>query len=94
MRIAWSPVAEADRHRLWMFLAERSVDRAERVESRLDRRVASLSGVPRQGRRVGEGRRELSIPDIQVSVVYRIVEEKNAIHILRVWSTRQNREEP
>ncbi|WP_374943499.1 type II toxin-antitoxin system RelE/ParE family toxin [Sphingomonas sp.] len=94
MKVVWTPVAEADRHSIWMFLAEHSVVRADKVEARLRQRVNSLLGVPSQGHPVARGRRELSIPEIQLRVVYRIAEEENAIRILRVRSTRQNREGP
>ena len=94
MKVIWTPVAEADRHRIWMFTAEHSVAGADKVEARLDQRVESLSDVPLQGRQVTEGRRELSIPDVQLRVVYCIAKEEDAVCILRIWSTRQDREEP
>jgi plasmid stabilization system protein ParE len=94
LKIVWTPVAEVDRDRIWMFLAEQSVVGADKVEARLHQRLESLRGVPRQGRPIAEGRRELSIPDIQLRVIYRIAPEENAVRILRLWSTRQNREGP
>lgn len=89
MIIDWTAEAEIDRDRIWFFNAGRSVELAERIEARLDDRVATLSGVPGQGRPVGRTRRQLSIPDIQLVVRYRI--DEDAIRILRVWHTRENR---
>jgi plasmid stabilization system protein ParE len=88
----WSVRAERDVDRLWRFLAERSVDHADRVEQRIRQRAESLRGHPFQGRPIpGRAERELPIADIQYVVVY--APEQDVIRILRVWSTRQNREE-
>ena len=91
LKIIWVPEAEADRDRIWFFLAERSVEWADRVEARIDDRVASLSGVPRQGRPAGRSHCDLSIPDINLVVRYRV--DEDAIRILEMWDTRQNRTE-
>ena len=76
-----------------MFAAEHSIERADRVEARLINRVASLRGLPRQGRPIGQAIRELSLPDVQLVVRYRIMDDQRGIRILRVWHTRENREQ-
>ena len=76
-----------------MFAAEHSVARAERLDARLFSRAESLGGMPHQGRPVKGDMRRLSIPDIQLIVRYRILEDENAIRILRVQHTRENRDE-
>lgn len=94
MRIDWTGEARADQHRIWMFAAEHSVPRADGIEERLETRVASLAGVPGQGRPVAGNLRQLSMPDVQLVVRYRILEEENIVRILQVWHTRENREQP
>lgn len=93
MRLLWSFVAERDVDRLWRFLADRNTDLAERLEERIRTRAESLIAHPHRGRPIpGRGERELPIPDVQYVIVYMIADD--AVRILRVWSTRQNREEP
>ena len=86
-------LAEHDVDRLWRFLAERDIGLADRVEERIRTRAESLIAHPHQGRRIPGRRseRELPIPDVQYVIVY--THEEDAIRILRVWSTRQNRED-
>ena len=92
MRLLWSELAERDVDRLWCFLADRSVELADRIEERLRTRAESLIAHPHQGRPIaGRPERELPIPDVQYVIVY--TAEEGTIRILRVWSTRQNREE-
>jgi plasmid stabilization system protein ParE len=92
VRLFWSILAERDVDRLWQFLAERDLDMADRVEERIRTRAESLIVHPHQGRPIpGRSERELSIADVQHVIVYTLAED--AIHILRVWSTRQSREE-
>ncbi|TPG40999.1 type II toxin-antitoxin system RelE/ParE family toxin [Sphingomonas koreensis] len=93
VKLLWSMSAERDLDRLWQFLADRSVDLADRIEERIRIRAESLIVMPHQGRPIpGRPERELPIPDVQYVIVYAIGDD--AIRILRVWSTRQNREEP
>lgn len=77
-----------------MFAAEHNVVRADRIMARLESRADSLGGMPLQGRPVQGDVRRLSLPHIQLVLDYRIVEDENAVRILRVWHTRENREEP
>lgn len=91
MRIIWSQDARADQHRIWMFAAQHSIERADRIETRLEERVESLAGLPFQGRPAADGRRQLSIPDSQLVVRYRVAEDEDSIRVLEVWHTRENR---
>ena len=92
MRLLWSELAERDVDRLWRFLADRSIELADRIEERIRTRAESLIAHPHQGRPIaGRSERELPIPDVQYVIVY--AAEEDAIRILRVWNTRQNREE-
>lgn len=86
-------MAERDVHRIWCFLAARSVAYADRAEAKLRERAESLVDHPRIGRPVrGEHERELSVPDFQYRIVYRIADDQ--IRILRIWSTREQGERP
>ena len=92
MRLLWSELAERDVDRLWRFLADRSIELADRIEERIRTRAESLIAHPHLGRPIaGRSERELPIPDVQYVIVY--AAEEDAIRILRVWNTRQNREE-
>ena len=73
-----------------MFLAERNVDHADRVEARIRDRANALRRFPFLGRLdKGTGSRFLSIPDIQYLIDYRIDDDE--VRILQVWNTRQDR---
>lgn len=73
MRVIWSRAAVADKDAIWLFLADRDLAYADKVEARLDSRAALLSQFPRLGRPVPDSDlRELSIPDTQHVIVYRI----------------------
>jgi plasmid stabilization system protein ParE len=87
LRIIWSGSALADKHAIWLYLADRKVDCADKVEARIESRVASLSQLPWQGRPVpGTDLRELS----EHVIVYRL--ENEIVRIMRLWSTRERRE--
>ena len=73
-----------------MFLAERNVDHANRVEARIKDRANSLRRFPFLGRLdIRTGSRFLSIPDIQYLIDYCIDEDE--VRILQIWSTKQDR---
>jgi toxin ParE1/3/4 len=90
LKLIWSRSALADKHAVWLYLADRSVELADSLEARIDSRVASLSRFPWQGRPTpGSDLRELSIPDTQHVVVYRVAGD--IVRIMRIWSTAQDR---
>lgn len=75
-----------------MFSAAYNVGRADRIEARLVSRAASLASVPGQGRPIGDGVRRLSLPDIQLVLHYRVLDDEDAIRIIRVVHTRENKD--
>lgn len=95
MRIKWSRRARADQQRIWLFLVERSEAYADRVETLVEERVKGLSRFPHLGRLIpGTSARRLSITEVQYIVDYQIEStEEDMIRILRVRSTRENRDE-
>jgi toxin ParE1/3/4 len=88
LKLAWTLQALHDKDRIWLFHADRDVAYADRVEARIDARAAMLERFPWIGRPVpGRDLRELSIPDVQYLIAYRI--EGEIVRILRIWSTAQ-----
>jgi len=90
MRLDWADRASADLLRAYDFHDQYSNAKAERVVRRLRERASTLLVTPYVGRPVGKaGVRELSIPDIQYVIVYRV--ETDAVEIARIFSTAENR---
>ena len=90
MRVIWTRKALRDREAIWLFLADRSVPYADRVERRLRQRGDGLGRFPYLGRTVGSaGERELSVPDTQYVIVYEVGDD--AIRILKLWHSAQDR---
>ncbi|MGA9582223.1 MAG: type II toxin-antitoxin system RelE/ParE family toxin [Allosphingosinicella sp.] len=88
MRLEIRATARADLARIFAFNVERSIDWAERVESRLLQRAVALTVSPHVGRPTAEsGVRRLSVPDIQYVMDYRVA--GNTVRILRIYSTRE-----
>jgi plasmid stabilization system protein ParE len=93
VRVRWSARANADVQRLWLFAADKDVDRAERLEEELRRRSELLGRFPEAGRRIGtKGHRQISLVNLQCILRYRIADE--VVLILRVHHARENRETP
>jgi len=65
LRIAWTLAARLHRDDIWLFLAERNVDYADRVERRIAARVSMLERFPKLGRPLPgkDDMRELSVPE-------------------------------
>ena len=89
MKVLWTQKAETDVLQHWLFLAERNVAYAERVEARLRATGDLIGKFPLIGRPVARTIRDMSLPDVQYVLRYRV--DEDAIRILEVWSTRQNR---
>lgn len=87
----WGRRADNDAHRIWMFLAERSVAHADRVEARL-KQAAEVIGTMLLIGRAGttSETREWSVMDVQYVLECRVDEDR--VLMLRLRSTRQNRE--
>lgn len=76
-----------------MFLADRDVALADRVERRLTMAADLIGSFPNLGRAAGPGGvRRLSLPDIQYTIDYRV--DQDRVLIRKVLSTRQDRERP
>lgn len=74
--------------RIWLFLAERGVDLADRAEALIRSRVGRLLDYPMLGRRSESlGARVLSLVDLQDRVVYTI--EDDQVLIAAVRSTKE-----
>lgn len=91
MKVIWTQRAEDDLLRQWLFLSERSTSHAERVEARLNAAARLIGEFPYLGRLVRRTTRELSLPDVQYVIRYRV--DEDGARILRVFHTRENREE-
>ena len=88
MRLEIRATARADLARIFVFNAQRNMDWAERVESRLLQRAEALAAAPHVGRATAEpGVRRLSVPDIQYVMDYRIA--GSCVRILRIYNTRE-----
>jgi plasmid stabilization system protein ParE len=88
VRLEIRATARADLARIYLFNAERSLNWARRVESRLLQRAEALTVAPHVGRPTAEpGVRRLSVPDIQYVIDYRIAE--SCVRILRIYNTRE-----
>ncbi len=76
MRLIWSAPALADKDAIWLYLADRNIDYADRVETRIETRAASLLRFPHQGRPIPESDlRALSIPDTTQSIRFVCIRE-------------------
>lgn len=95
LKVKWARGARADQQSIWLFLAERNTDYADRVEARIEERIETLAQLPRLGRPfAATGRRLLSVTDIQYVVEYEVQDEEDVVRVLSIWSPRQNREQP
>lgn len=75
--------------RIWHFLADRSVELADRIEGAIRERVLRLEQFPMLGRpKDGLGIRELSLVDLQYRVAYVLTDDQ--VRIASVRSTREN----
>jgi plasmid stabilization system protein ParE len=82
--------AREDLVRIFEFNLQRSERWAVRVESRLLSRCEALLVTPYIGRRLaGRNVRQLSVPDIQYVIDYRLFEDR--VSIVRFRSTREIR---
>lgn len=89
MRVRWSSGALADLERIEAFNLTRSEAWAARVETRLLSRSQALALTPNMGRPVVGNLRELSVPDVQYVLVYRM--QPDEVEIVSAHSTREDR---
>lgn len=94
-RLTWSPVALADLRDIVAFIAQNDAQAARRVGEGLLEATRALSDFPRKGRIVPE----FGIPflrEIQLRpyrLVYRILEEKKTVEIVRIWHAARGKPE-
>jgi plasmid stabilization system protein ParE len=88
VRIRWTARADADLHRIWNFVADRDVFRADRIEAEIKLRTEQLAVFSKLGRTTRmPGVRKLSLTNIQYVVSYEIDDAE--IRIIRVRHTKQ-----
>ena len=91
-RLQWSTEALDDLDRIDAFNLTRSEAWAMRVQRRIGERCRSLLQLRFQGRPIADAtKRRVSITDVQYVVDYEVLDD--AIRILRVRSTRENRDD-
>jgi plasmid stabilization system protein ParE len=94
VRLTVSRAAIADVERLHEFLAEKDISAAQRAAGAIDDAVRSLTDFPQRGRPSGiAGVRELIVPFGQSAYVvrYAYLAGRDAIVILRIWHSREQR---
>lgn len=92
LKVIWSRNARGDQQHIWLFLAERAVAYADKVEARLEERADSIARLPLLGRIIpGTTIRRVSLTDIQYVIDYEL--DDDSVRILRVCSARENRED-
>ncbi len=97
MKIVVSDAAQADLLRLHDFLADKNPDAARRAISAVARSIDSLDQFPDRCRPSAiTGARELIVPfgDAGYLVRYAHDAEHSEIVVLRVWHSREKREQP
>lgn len=93
MKVHWAEAAGADRNRIWSFIADYDVERADRIEAMLLAEAEYLARHPTFGRPVDTfGRRDWTMVKHPYVLRYRVDEEMDTLRILRVWHGRENRE--
>jgi plasmid stabilization system protein ParE len=88
LKLRWSLRSQDDLDRIWHFLADRSVEWADRTEAGIFAGVERLIDFPGLGRPRSDGGRELSLPAIQYVVAYTVQDDD--ILITAVRSTRED----
>jgi plasmid stabilization system protein ParE len=97
VKIVVSHAAQADLLRLHDFLADKNPDAARRAVSAIVRSIDSLDLFPDRGRPSAvAGTRELIVPFGDSGYVLRYARdvEREELVILRVWHSREKREQP
>ena len=93
MKISWLPEALDDIERLYGFLLEKDAPAAERAMRTISSGSDKLEDFPEIGRPMGDGtgRRELIIPFGAGAYILRYRIHRNAVVIIRVWHSREER---
>jgi plasmid stabilization system protein ParE len=97
VKLIVSQAAQADLLRLHAFLADHDLDAAQRAVSAIVCAVESLDVFPERGRpSPAAGIRELVVPFGQSAYVVRYAHDagRDELVILRVWHSREQRQQP
>ena len=90
MRLRWTPAAAADPQQIGEYLQRHYPHYKQPTLRKLYETVRTLKDAPYRGKagRV-EGTREILFPPLPYVAVYRV--NKDAIEVLRIWHTGQDR---
>lgn len=91
LEIRLSPEATRDRKRLAQFLVEKSPAAAIGALEAIVGAISRLSRFPYNGRDVGDGKRELSIPFGKSGYIAQYRIEPDAIIVARIFHMREDR---
>ena len=93
MKLTWSMNALADLNRFAVFLQDRHPGLARRIGPEIRRRAEIIGDYPDSGRLIHtDGFRELSLPVMGATYVFRYAFDRNGVVILRVFHSRERRE--
>jgi plasmid stabilization system protein ParE len=94
VKLVWSESALADLERFAVFLQERHPVFAKRIAAEIVRRARMIAAYPEIGRSVGHdgGYRELSMPVLNATYVFRYSLGHDHVRMLRVFHGREQRE--
>lgn len=93
MKLAWSMNALADLNRFAVFLQDRHPTLARRIGPAIRRRAEIIGVYPESGRPIRTGGfRELSVPVMGATYVFRYASDRNGVVILRVFHSRERRD--
>jgi len=85
MQIRWSPGSAEDLEQIFNYIRTDNPDAAQRLAQTIYDRADALGADPYLGRRGRvEGTRELPLPPLPFIIVYRVLEQADAIEIVNV----------
>ena len=85
MQVRWSPEAASDLEGIVDYIGRDNPAAAQRIARAIYERAGALGTFPRRGRqgRV-EGTRELALPPLPFIVVYRVLQNADAVDIVNI----------
>ena len=94
-QIVWLPEALADIQRLRLFLEDKNPTAATRAGRVLQAGSKRLAGFPEMGQPMNDGtdRRELFLPFGAGCYVLRYIKDRQEVVIIRVWHSKEQRDE-
>jgi len=93
MKLRWLPASLHDIERLYAFLIDKDSDAAARAMETILIGASKLQDMPELGKPINDdtGRRELYLPFGAGAFVLRYKLDGEAVVIIRVWHSRENR---